>query len=727
MNAPVVAVDGASGESEQEGRRAVRPKVDVEDGGFAVQRTRLADLTSVAGSRRVNRKAAPDESSEGEQVRRIVAQLPWLKEAIEGPSTLGPAMAAMRELSSPGVLASATSRDFGLHGLQFEANEARFGTSEAQVQDAVDLGATVLRAPGVLELTWGALMTESAPVPVGRTAVIAALDNRLLAALIAERLRVPAAAGRAVILRCPLGDQRMANPANFILDPSTGQVLVSEPLVLDWRYHAAADVDPSYRGVLDIRSEYQVDHLGYMMEGIAGLLGKVATELAGEFDLLDVINAIEIFPNVDDRNVIPHPVEIEAADAARNGLAWASVWWHLANTLRDSLAALAEPLAIPLMLPAISHYFEEELDTGTVSRNSLIYRLEFLDALLAGVGLLTSLFGGTSLSDMVVAINYRWYRRDVASIGERARRLGPAHLGHLKREIRMVRDVLQGSNLAGVKVLTLDTGHSVTDNDEYVPTWMTGRTRLQAYEVWRRVAGALACGADVSGWQAWMSERSESESALEGNEDYGMGLRDDEVPLAFYAEQPPEPRLAWFAYQRLVRSLRNLRYARLLYPVVSGTAEPSFSGAEYLIICRFATRVTDAPSGSGETGSFAYLLLPDLRSKETYGWEVTVDWRRSPPAADAVCVRRATIPASFTVSAGTTTVLPEGSATWDPEETLALPIALPIEPGDDPVLLVCNYALTFAILYTPRARTRSRSRSRRPVPDVVFLGVRPRC
>lgn len=97
---------------------------------------------------------------------------------------------------------------------------------------------------------------------------------------------------------------------------------------------------------------------------------------------------------------------------------------------------------------------------------------------------------------------------------------------------------------------------------------------------------------------------------------------------------------------------------------------------------------------------YAYVLLPDLLSQVWYRWQVSADWRDGPPAADASCERRATIPRSLSSSAAYK-VLPMATPTWASDQTLSLAARFSITAGDDPVLLVANYPVTFEVAYDP--------------------------
>jgi hypothetical protein len=593
-----------------------------------------------------------------------------------------------------GMDAAALSRQpFGLYNVQLNRKPERFGTPEAQMDDVAMLGAGILRENGVVDLTWEDLSPEPHEVPEGRPEVmdqILGIRNivRLKNIFIEAQSR-----GIRLILRCPMGDER-----KLVSGDGTYPVGTAEPLTLKWSAsHPEALVGVDSTEILDIRNSYHRKYLGYMMEGIAQLLRLVAESL-GVTSLSEYVYALEIFPNVDDRDVVPleDNKEWDVADPAVNGSYWGYTWWYVANILWDSLAAPSEvpPLEIPFLLPAISSHYEYEED-GT--RNTLSYNLSFFTWLCYTIRVYTRRSGGTDLDRMALGVNYGWdHRGRKKSSGGGVPREGPLHLGHLKREITLVKEVLHLHGLDKLRVFVLDTGISVNDADEFVPNWMTDRYRLQAYEVWRRVAGALACGAAISGWQSWMS--TDQEDPRINVEGYGMGLRNDNDP--YRLARNAWPRSSWFAYRRMVENLSSFPGASLIYPVMSGTAEPTFSEVEMLLIYRF---VSVGFSAVGLRSRYAYLLLPDITAPDDAGWSVTVDWSMASPPADAVCTRRPTLPNTLTdLGDGD---LPSANPNFDADVDLpSLPQLLMIyvsNVSNEPILLLSNYALVFDIKYFP--------------------------
>ena len=591
-------------------------------------------------------------------------------------------------------VAALPHQPFGLYNVQLNPDSGRFGTPAAQMDDVVVLGAGILRENGVMDLTWKNLSPEPHRVPEGRPKVMEQIlgterknIERLKDIFIEAQSR-----GIRLILRCPMGDDRISDSDDY---PTN----MAEPLTLRWKKgsHDPASVGEDSFGILDITNSYHRKYLGYMMEGIAQLLRLVAESL-GVTSLSEYVYALEIFPNVDSRDVVPREANKKwnVADPGVNGINWGFTWWYVANILWDSLAAPSEvpELEIPFLLPAISSHYETE-ESGT--RNTLSYNLSFFSSLCYAIQGYTRIFGGTDLDRMALGVNYQWNHRDRQKYSkDGVLREGPLHMGHLKREITLVNEVLHLHGLSKLRVFALDTGISVNDADEFVPNWMTDRDRLQAYEVWRRVAGALACGAAISGWRSWMSTDIEDDET--NVEYYGMGLRNDATVDATNAW----PRSSWFAYRRMVETLSSFPSASLIYPVMSGTAEPTFREVEMLLIYRF---VSVGFSPVGLRSRYAYLLLPDITAPDDAGWSITVDWSMASPLADAVCTRRSTLPGEVTRRGIGS--LPTATAHFDEDVDLpSLPQLLMIyvdNVNNEPILLLSNYALVFDIKYLPLA------------------------
>lgn len=601
---------------------------------------------------------------------------------------------AAYDLASPGAVTSAT-RSFGLSTMQLERQPDRFGTIDEQLDDAERLGARVIREPGGINLTWNALVNDE--VRLGREAVIAQTNTVVNQGRFETFFRSLWSRGLRVILRFPLADDRVTDDEAEAKETAGYPHLdLAEPLKLDW----SAEHDPADIGdwdfILDIRRTYHLNYLSYMAEGVARLLEAVEAQLEGAFTVADVVFAIEVFPNVDGRNVQPIvPDDDAVGDATGNGERWGFAWSYTSEVLRRQLAARL--VAVPaFLLPAISSHYETVLPSGKRSRNSLDYLLEFFGVLVGKIVSYDASWSGGAVMALTIGVNYGWDHRSQKDSKKGVKREGLLHMGHHKREIALVEEVLEGSGLKGLSVYVLDTGQSVSDDDEVVPNWMSDREEFQAYDVWRRVAGAVACGAAVSGWRSWMSLVTEAVAMEHGQEGYGMGLRDDEFGYSGTNEKTAAvPRSSWFAYQRVVETLGALPVARLVYPKVHGTDEPDVgSGLTALLIYRF----TSAFAGVKGSGTNVYVILADATASQIDGWCLAVDWAETTSAADGTCVKRATLP-SASVAGGDG--LPTGTPTWEGDAMMPVPATFGFQAGRTPMLLSANHPLQFTVDYCP--------------------------
>lgn len=621
------------------------------------------------------------------------AGTPWKFDAGAAAGPPKPGEYASSNTGASGPLAT-TTRSFGVTTMQLRVNPDRFGTNDEQLDDVETLGAGIVRDPGGINLTWKAL--ADVDVPLDREVLIEAISDDGNQGRLETFFRSLHSRGLRTVLQFPLADDRITlKVAEEKAAAGYPALDVTEPLALSWATdHHPADVG-EWDFILDIRNTYHLTYVGYMAEGVARLLEAVEARLDGAFTVADVVFAIEIFPNVDDRNVQPAiPEQWAVGDATGNGERWGFAWAFTAEMLRRQLEARL--VAVPaFFLPAISSHLETVLPSGQRSRNSLDYHLEFFDVLIRTIAGYDLSWSGGALLELATGVNYGWDHRADKDSEEGVKRVGPLHIGHLKREIALVHEVVAVAGLERLSIYVLDTGQSVSDDDEVVPTWMSDRETFQAYEVWRRVAGAVACGAAVSGWRSWMSSDTEAEST-HGEEGYGMGLRDDEFGNSgTYAVAGAVPRLSWFAYQRLVETLGGVPAAHLVYPEVRGTDEPEIgNGITGLLIYRFSNLAAEL-FGSG---TYVYLLLADATAFGSDGWCVAMDWANPASASDGTCSSRATLPSAIS-SAGAG--LPIGTATWDPDTRVPVPATIGVQTGEAPLLLVTNHPLVFAVDFCP--------------------------
>lgn len=522
-------------------------------------------------------------------------------------------------------LGAGTRPPIGLVNIQAGAEEPPekplFGTDVEQLEDARRLGATILRRVGRRELTWNALVDEAIAVPTD------AVDVRETVASVAN-VQAPAswlsavhAAGLRVVLRCVLDcDSRYVKDERDLWDLE--QLLgVAEPILLNWgRRHAAINTVTNY--VLDIRVAYQREYLGYIAQGVGDLLLAVRAALQ-PLAIENIVAGLEVLSGIEDRNVV-FGASTAHGQASESGKYWALAWWEATGGLRNVLLRDPEPLDLPFWLPGMTGYYEDKIgSTSTDSRNSLAWRLSFLEHFLAAAARLTMLSPqGVALPELASAISYRWDHRTISIMHGRTTTLGPRHIGHLILDLRQIREVLARAGLRETAVHVLDTGVSVTDDDEALPAWTTDREQFQAREVWRRLLGALAAGATTAGWDAWMSKIDEDTARRTHAEGYGMGLRGDDLDASDPLSTPDlaAPRDSWYAFQRLGQLLKGYAGATLLFPQIGTSNDVQFSEEDCLLIFRVLV------SRIGSDARYVYVVMVDPIASSGTKWCVRADW-----------------------------------------------------------------------------------------------------
>jgi hypothetical protein len=607
----------------------------------------------------------------------------------------------------------------GLSRTQFgyyeDDGQTKFGTMEGQASDCASLGAELLRYIGKRDLSWNQL-TDSARVPVGRGPVIA----RIASADNIERLRdflvVLHRRDLKVSLICLPWEERLSNTDDDRIKDSLyhegDDEGVIEPILLRWADDHEGSVSDTT--VLDIRNDYEVEYLAHMAEGIGSLLAAVAgstefVDTSGDpIALSDVVTSLELFNQVDDRNVVYHKASNSAlkwalriGDASTSAGYWAAAYTRCALRLHARLAEAG--LSLPIHLPGLSSWLEDKW------RNSLDYRLEFLDTFLAGVR--TANAGaddGVDLAEISGGIEWQWDHRARAR-GLEAEggpsKLGPQHIATLVGELRAIRDLLDDGGYEHAELRVLSSGISALDGDEFVPVWEDGdQERFQAREVWRRLVGALAGGADAVGWDGWMSYLDEDTSTDEdvNKEFYGMGLRDDDHAATSSAHRA-DARLAWHAYRRLAAYLAEARSARLINP--EAPEDTSFSPVteeDYLV-------VAEIPLGLGTVVSREWLYLVfvdptfDVEDADDATFCIEIDWR-STTTSSGECSRVASEPTdtSNEIVEPKSTSLPTTSSEYPEEEDLTpLPASIYLQAADGPMLIRASRQLTWTVTWCP--------------------------
>lgn len=538
------------------------------------------------------------------------------------------------------------AREIGLNSTQFgqyerEGTVTKFGDNAEQAEDCVRLGATILRRVGTMDLIWANLSYSpdyehgkvGGPVVVDPETIRSDIDS-LNRDRLTDFLRTLHAQHLKVILTCFLWEARVPSA-----DSRWRELGVAEPLKLLWHPdHRPDDLRTAYDGsmfgranyeLLNIEVPYQVDYLTYMAEGIGRLLRSAATTLSGEgIDIGDVIAGLELFSGISDRNVVPiEEWRWDVGDPLASADYWAAAWWRCAKALYDDLAT--DGRLLPFYLPGFVSYYERLNDSGsTESRNSHSYMMAFFEAFVAKLQILyamdTAQYGGPFLADVVRGVNYQWDHRAVAQVeppNGGGDRLGPRHIWHLYREVALVRESLDALSLPDVQIVVLDTGISVTDADEFCPAWMSDPEEFQAYEVWRRLSGALAAGARAAGWDAWMATRDTLTAVHDHDEGYGKGLREDGWPVTEPAALAV-PRESWIAFQRFTELLGGITSGGFVHPTFGVHAEFVPRDEDHLIVLRFRLGLTSAYS-------HAYVILIDPGAPSHAAWHIRAEWAGS--------------------------------------------------------------------------------------------------
>ena len=251
------------------------------------------------------------------------------------------------------------------------------------------------------------------------------------------------------------------------------------------------------------------------------------------------------------------------------------------------------------------------------------------------------------------------------------------------------------SGVSGVK----DAG----DTADYLPTGVPGHDRWQAWEVWRRVVGAMAASAQVAGWHSWRPL-----PAL-GNW-YGLGLRLDEqctvtegddVPCADCGDEggltPFSARYAvqrrsWFAHQRLTTALRYVSHVRMLLPTTDEIERTSDTDMD-AVVFELTGSVRDPDSVT--TYRFGYLVFLDL-------WRDSADIEllvQSTTGAGVTILRVATCTGDPVDGSSATANLPYGTPSftdsytkWVPSTGLTVPVG-----RNPPRLFLSNTRLDWSI------------------------------
>jgi hypothetical protein len=245
----------------------------------------------------------------------------------------------------------------------------------------------------------------------------------------------------------------------------------------------------------------------------------------------------------------------------------------------------------------------------------------------------------------------------------------------------------------------METGCSATQG--FVPAGLD-REVFQAFEVCRRLGGALASGATLAGWHSWMSGDTGAFA--------GHGLRVDTGSEDAPAEDATQ-RLGWFLFQRLASILADQARGSfavegaMVLPEVADRAElVSFlrsEDAHAYVVFRYRGSFTApnpaAPSPLTKSSfSYAWLVLRDSSFIPTRSSTLSCSW--TDPSTGGTAILVPLVPYATSGSA-TEAGLPVEVADFDPstEIEIASPLALALDPSAGPVLLLSDAEISWAV------------------------------
>ncbi|MFH1468284.1 MAG: hypothetical protein ABIO70_28105 [Pseudomonadota bacterium] len=381
---------------------------------------------------------------------------------------------------------------------------------------------------------------------------------------------------------------------------------------------SATASNPWFLDALDPACPYKRFYLGMIAETAAGLLKDAETAIRDEgqdFSLSDAVEAIEIFNEEDAMDAWKDPSG--ARDRLASGEMWGRAFLHAALAFRQTL----DCEDIKIWMPGIASF--------KVTPPSLAFtwedKLKYVDGFIQGIWLEANRFYSElgfsdlqTLTDLLPTLvqgcDLHWYHGIDTSDPLR-------HIGHLVIEVGELRDAIISSMTLRWSLEEPPTDFPITvfengwkQGGDYPASLAASRAEeFQAWEVWRRLGGALAGGAVVAGWHPWMAAASAY---------YDMGLRVDDnagdEPARTAAQRP-----AWFAYAVLAAVLGDrIRWGRMVLPSVTARHE-------------LAALVVREPEVAGIV-VLEYRLTPLLATAGSATWAYLVLWDPSVPLSVSV-------------------------------------------------------------------------------------------
>jgi hypothetical protein len=343
--------------------------------------------------------------------------------------------------------------------------------------------------------------------------------------------------------------------------------------------------------VLDVSSGYKRAQLREIAKQTGYLLSALSSCLPSGVTETQILEAIELFNEVEvcsryEATTGSYPAYQLVIEPFESGWRWGQACLHAAYGLRMGLNTQCADVKI--RLPGIRSYSEELNHTWEdriLSLQGLVggfvrEAIEYLHSSRNGPQWATEEVLA-ALPTLMQGIDYHWFHAGELNADDHIR-----HIGYLVCEVAEIeRTIVEEANarwqmttgrtdetvLSSYSVSVMETGTSAIQTSLFVPTGLSGlpvtgsgdpaspREVFQAWEVVRRLGGALASGARMVGWHSWMS-RSTAANA-------GFGLREDgqsEDQAATEATQ----RASWFVFQRLTSLLSGALFGRMVIPEV---------------------------------------------------------------------------------------------------------------------------------------------------------------
>jgi len=472
----------------------------------------------------------------------------------------------------------------------------RYGDDGATLEDCQRLGVRVVRHPGGRDLGWAKLapqdpadiaeaddLFDGQPVPLKdliADAIRAGLDPgsstglrpnvRLLGQLLAK---AETCGLKLIFTAFATGSERDLQPeSGCAASPCVEHSIGTDRLdasgerfsLLPWdeESHVGAtspggscfpNLAPAWSGkrcdwhlrAMDPACAYKREYIHYICTAMAELLTQAATW--ADVALADVVDSVEFKNECSVKDVWVDSRGRTDPDAT--GRMWGRAYLHFAKAMRDTL-----PSGITLRMPGLFSYVralggdweaKKEYVKGFIE-GMVREADEYYDKVF-GMDTLADLYA--QFPDLLQCADIHWYHRKNAD--------SLKHIGYLIFEVDELKQLVEDEMFLQLPkgsipedafknfpVTVSESGYAVDTSattGDWKPTGVADED-FQAWEVWRRLCGALASKATLAGWHGIIT--------TQGGDFGGMGLRYDDTRNTAPASAA-EPRPSWFAFQRL--------------------------------------------------------------------------------------------------------------------------------------------------------------------------------